>query len=304
MKYFFLMCLVIFTLLCCERAVLIEPAGITIDMEDDTVVFAQIGDFGDAGLAELRVSQLVKSWNPDFIISVGDNNYNHGEFSSIKSNISNYYGDYIYNFDAPVEYGCYGKAFEDKINRFFPTPGNHDADNKDGLVPYYNYFTLPGNEKYYKFTWGPLAIFSINTVENNLDEQRIWLENELLLSDKPFNIVFLHHPPYSSGPHGDSEFIQWDFEGVDVVFAGHDHVYERIRKLDTATPVYIVNGLGGRALNECINPHDPSLFSSYCYGSDYGAVKGIITSNSLQIDFYSAGSPEISIDGFTIVQGE
>ena len=40
-----------------------------------TIHFAVIGDYGDAGQAELDVANLVKSWNPDFIITTGDNNY-------------------------------------------------------------------------------------------------------------------------------------------------------------------------------------------------------------------------------------
>lgn len=286
-------------LVSCEKADLIEPAGIAIDMDDDTVIFAEIGDFGWFGKPEMSVSRLVKSWNPDFIISAGDNNYSDGEFNTLEYNISYFYGDYIYNYDAPSEYRCNGLAFRDRINRFFPTPGNHDSYNKNYLMPYYNYFTLPGNEKYYRFDWGPASFFSINTVEKNLDEQKSWLENELRGSEKPFKIVFLHHPPYSSGSHGDQPFIQWDFDNADVVFAAHDHIYQRIiKKNSTSDPVYIVNGLGGKALGNCVNPHDPSEFLEYCFGSDYGAVKGTITAERLELAFYSISSPDIPIDIF------
>jgi len=304
MKYAGLLFFILSIALSCEKPDLIEPPGITIDISDDTVVFAQIGDFGSAGTGELKVSQLVKSWNPDFIVSVGDNNYYNGDFESIEFNISYFYRDFIYNYDAPGEYRCNGRAFGDKINRFFPTPGNHDASGRDGLIPYYNFFTLPGNEKYYKFTWGSIAFFSINTVENNLEEQKNWLEHELIFSDKPFNIVFLHHPPYSCGPHGDNTFIQWDFNGADIVFAGHDHVYDRISKNRILGPLYVVNGVGGRALSDCVNSHDPADFTEYCYGSDYGAVKVTATSRSLQLEFYTVSSPDNPIDVYMLVLPE
>jgi len=300
MKYAWLFVVMLFMALSCERLDLINPPGITVDIEDDTTVFAQIGDFGSAGTAELKVSQMVKSWNPDLIISVGDNNYYNGLLETIQINVSSFYGDYIYNYDAPGEYRCNGTAFKECINRFFPTPGNHDSYNRDWLTPYYNFFTLPGNEKYYSFTWGPVSFFSINTVEKNPDEQKEWLESELELSDKSFNIVFLHHRPYSSGSHGDQGFIQWDFYtmGVDIVFAGHDHIYERLEKSGEPGLVYIVNGLGGRALSSCSNPHDPSLFEGFCYGSDYGAVKGTATSDRLKLEFFAIGSPDTPVDVF------
>ncbi len=52
-----------------------------------TVKFAVIGDYGKAGSPELAVSNLVKSWNPDFIITLGDNNYEYGEAATIDTNI-------------------------------------------------------------------------------------------------------------------------------------------------------------------------------------------------------------------------
>ena len=46
------------------------------------VKFAAIGDYGLAGPNELAVANLVKSWNPDFIITTGDNNYPAGKPTS------------------------------------------------------------------------------------------------------------------------------------------------------------------------------------------------------------------------------
>ncbi|PYV85585.1 MAG: alkaline phosphatase, partial [Acidobacteria bacterium] len=61
--------------------------------QSTTVRFAVIGDYGTAGQNELDVSSLVKSWNPDFIITVGDNNYPDGWASTIDRNIGQYYHD-------------------------------------------------------------------------------------------------------------------------------------------------------------------------------------------------------------------
>ncbi|MFZ1281825.1 MAG: hypothetical protein WAR59_13380, partial [Ignavibacteriaceae bacterium] len=67
------------------------------------VKFAAIGDYGLAGENELAVANLVKGWNPDFIVTLGDNNYPLGADSTIDQNIGQYYHDYIYPYK-----GTYG----------------------------------------------------------------------------------------------------------------------------------------------------------------------------------------------------
>jgi hypothetical protein len=64
------------------------------------------------------VASQVKGWKPDFILTVGDNNYPKGAASTIDRNIGQYYHDFIY----PCR-GRYGAGAA--INRFFPTLGNH-----------------------------------------------------------------------------------------------------------------------------------------------------------------------------------
>ena len=283
----------------CSKIDLISPIGFEINIEADSIVFGVIGDFGKAGEPEERVANLVKSWNPDFIITTGDNNYDKGELKTIESNISNYYGDFIYNFDAPAGYLCNGNAFEDGINRFFPSPGNHDASNKDKLRPYLNYFTLPQQETYYKFVWGPVSFYSLNSVDENIDEQKNWLERNLELSETPYNIVYFHHSPYSPGQHGNSEKMQWDFYSThaDIVLTGHDHIYSRIEKKGEEGLYYIVNGLGGKSLYNCnSSPLPEDEFDTFCYDANYGAIKATATFNKLMVEFYAVGQPADPID--------
>src|SRR6185503_8936631 len=102
----------------------------------DAVRFAIIGDYGWAGQPELDVSNLVHSWNPDFIITTGDNNYDLGAASTIDPNIGQYYHDFIYPYT-----GSYGPGAP--YNKFFPSLGNHDWYTA-GAAPYLSYFTLPG----------------------------------------------------------------------------------------------------------------------------------------------------------------
>src|SRR3982750_3175768 len=60
--------------------------------------FAVIGDYGSAGEAERDVANEVKSWNPDFIITAGDNNYENGSASTIDQNVGQYYHDFIHPY--------------------------------------------------------------------------------------------------------------------------------------------------------------------------------------------------------------
>lgn len=292
-----------FILIACSKLDRIEPEGYAVQIEADTIVFAQIGDYGYAGVPEYNVAQMVKSWSPDFIVSAGDNSYYQGKMESYINNVSQFYRDFIYNYDAPDDYKCNGKAFEDKVNRFFSSPGNHDANNKDKLMPYYNFFSLPGNESFYSFIWGPVTFYSLNSSGENSDIQKQWLEQEVKKCRTPFKVVFFHHPPYSTGAHGCYKEMQWDFYslGIDVIFTGHDHVYNRIEKVGEEGLFYIVNGLGGKGTSPCNEvPLSASLFNMFCYSNNYGAVKGTATQKQLIIEFYSIDSPVIAVDRLVI----
>ena len=85
----------------------------------DTIRFGVIGDFGSGSTSERDVANLVKSWSPDFIITVGDNNYPDGAASTIDGNIGQFYHSFIYPYS-----GSYGAGAA--TNRFFPSLGNHD----------------------------------------------------------------------------------------------------------------------------------------------------------------------------------
>jgi tartrate-resistant acid phosphatase type 5 len=203
--------------------------------------FAVIGDYGVDTQPARDVAALVASWRPDFILTTGDNNYPSGAAETIDRHIGALYHPFI----APYR-GSYGPGAT--VNRFFPSLGNHDW--LAGALPYLDYFSLPGNERYYDVEWGPVHIFALDSDPHEPDGvdkaslQARWLQNQLASSTACWNIVYMHHPPFSSGPHGSTPWMQWPYRswGADVVFAGHDHTYERI--YHDGLP-YIVNGLGG-----------------------------------------------------------
>jgi tartrate-resistant acid phosphatase type 5 len=205
--------------------------------------FAIIGDFGVSADTERHVAELVRAEQPDFIITLGDNNYPVGAAETIDANIGRFYSDFIHPYA-----GRYGKGASE--NRFFPSLGNHDWYTANAKA-YLDYFTLPGNERYYDFVRGDVHFFAIDSDEREPDGiesesvQARWLERQLKASKSAWQVVYMHHPPYSSGRHGSSTVLRWPYGawGADLVLAGHDHHYEH---LQVGGVTYLVNGLGGQ----------------------------------------------------------
>ena len=174
--------------------------------------FAVIGDYGSGEQQAADVAALVKSWNPEFIVTVGDNNYPVGAAETIDQNIGQFYHEYIFPYQG--QYGEGSSTF-----RFFPTLGNHDWDTQ-GAQPYLDYFTLPGNERYYDVTWGPVHIFALNSDSREPDGvgrssiQAQWLKERLAASTLPWKLVVMHVPVYSSGYVGWNRLDVMAFSGM------------------------------------------------------------------------------------------
>ena len=243
------------------------------------VRFAVIGDFGLDGEDEAKVADLVTSWKPDFVITTGDNNYFQGAASTIDQNIGKYYCQFIGNY--------LGKPGEGSpINRFWPSPGNHDWLTP-GLKPYTDYFTLPGNERYYDVARGLVHLYALDSDFSEPDGitedsvQAAWLQGALAASTACFNVVYFHHPPYSSGPHGSSFEMKWPFEawGADAVMAGHDHLYERF---EVGQIPYFTVGLGGASLYEFVTVIPETRMQ---YNAAYGALRVTADRHGMTFDF-------------------
>lgn len=257
----------------------------------ETTVLAAFGDYGVDDENELAVANLVKSWNPDGILALGDNNYETGSASTIDTNVGKYYADFIYPY-----IGSYDSSATE--NKFWPVLGNHDLDTSNGQ-PYLDYFPQPINQRYYDTVIGNVHIFALNSGYNTAgtmvetagndgsSAQATWLRNRLLKSTAKWKIVILHHPPYTNGSSYTPGYtaLRWPFEewGVDAVLSGHSHVYERIEKGSTNFP-YIVAGTGGKTLDTFIgSPVDQAIG----YNAMHGALKITATCSTLAIEFYN-----------------
>ncbi len=111
---------------------------------------------------------------------------------------------------------------------FFAALGNHDDQNQR----FYKPFNMNG-ERYHTFKKGSVRFFVLDS--NYMDPDQVkWIERELQASGSDWKIPYFHHPLYSSGQHGSQVELRAIIEpmfvkhGVDVVFAGHEHFYERV----------------------------------------------------------------------------
>jgi 3',5'-cyclic AMP phosphodiesterase CpdA len=90
-------------------------------------------------------------------------------------------------------------------------------------------------ERFYAFTKGDARFFVLDS--NYMDQEQLkWLEDQLSRSNDRWKIAYFHHPLYSSGGrHGSEVDLRASIEplflkyGLDIVFAGHEHFYERIK---------------------------------------------------------------------------
>lgn len=256
--------------------------------------FVVIGDFGSGDANAAAVAALVLAWGPEFILTTGDNNYPSGAAETIDANVGQFYAGFIGGYQ-----GGYGEGSE--VNRFFPVLGNHDWDTP-GAQPYLDYFSLPGNERYYDFVWGPVHFFMLDSDSREPDgigrssRQAAWLQARLAVSSAPWQVVVMHHPPYSSSQSGDNPPVQWPFAewGVDLLLAGHAHVYERL-ELDGLT--HITNGLGG-GTRYYFGPTRPG--SQVRFREAHGALFLTATPGEIHIEFLTVTGE--TVDTMTLLQ--
>ena len=277
-----------------RRALPIEHLERRVLLSD--VTLAVIGDYS-AGQGAHDVSQLVKGWNPSFVVTTGDNNYPAGSAATIDANV----GQYYHSFIAPYR-GTYGAGAADGVNHFFPALGEHDWLTA-GAQPYLNYFTLPNNERYYTVQQENVGIFILDSSAQEPDGnsatsiQAQWLHNALAASTAKWKLVFCFNPPFSSGANGDTPIMQWPFKdwGATAVISGHDQDYERIT---TGGLTYFVDGLGGQGK---LAFNAPVSGSQLRFADDFGAMRIDASDTALHCQFVSASGKVV--DDYTIGTG-
>jgi len=132
----------------------------------------------------------------------------------------------------------------------FGVIGNHEWK----CNRYYEIFSLPNNEMWYSFDYGPCHFTILDNYEPwNVDSSQYeWLEDDLSSTDLPFKFVCFHEPIYCSGGHSPRTDVRAVWEpifnnyNVTLVFQSHCHYYQRTNDINGT--IYIVSGGAGAPL--------------------------------------------------------
>ena len=216
--------------------------------------FAALGDSGDGSQNQKDVATRLLQVQPDLVVHTGDMIYPEASYDGLETKFFQIYKDLL------------------KSTWFAPTMGNHDVTYNNGKS-FTDVFVNPPNgtsqnELYYSFDYGNAHFvvlnnyFSMNTVGS---VQYNWLAADLAASTQFWKFVFFHVPAYASNssqqPRDDAKTVQnlvplFEQYGVDMVFSGHWHYYERMKPLlggqvstiEAGGVVYLVTGGGGAGL--------------------------------------------------------
>lgn len=217
---------------------------------DTTVRAVALGDMGFRTVDQAAVLAQLLQTPAELALLTGDIAYPYGRAEELDDNVFSVYAPLMARLP------------------FFPAAGNHDYLT-DGGAPLRAAFALPGGggERWYAIDWGPLHVAVLDS-ERLVAEQLAWLEADLAAARaarRPWSIVLVHRPPYTSGIHGPDlgtlVLLHPIFarHHVPLVLAGHDHDYERTVPIDGVT--YLITGGGGRGTYP-ITPGPISAFAA------------------------------------------
>jgi 3',5'-cyclic AMP phosphodiesterase CpdA len=214
-----------------------QPPGdpvIELPLTEGSLRIAVMGDSGTGGSAQYQLAVTMARFQERFpfmsVLMMGDNLYGSEDAE-----------DYESKFERPY------KELLDRGVKFYASLGNHDEPSQR----HYRNFNM-GGRAYYSFKLGEQDARFFALDSNYMDKEQLeWLRDELSKSEERWKICFFHHPIYSSGGrHGPDlalrEYVEPLFleYGVDVVFTGHEHFYERIKPQHGI--VYFVSGGAGK----------------------------------------------------------
>ena len=226
-----LLALVSFGLLC---ALSLAPRAqdLTLPNKPDSVKFLAMGDNGTGDQAQFEVAVQMTRWHVkfpfDMAIMLGDNMYGSQEPR-----------DFVLKFEQPY------KPLLDAGVKFYASLGNHDNPTNKS----YKHYNM-GGKLYYTYNKKNVRFFALDS--NYLDPPEIqWIEQQLKDSRSDWKICYFHHPLYSDGGrHGSETDLRQTLEplfvkyGVNVVYSGHDHIYERLKPQRGI--YYFVSGAAGQ----------------------------------------------------------
>jgi Calcineurin-like phosphoesterase len=210
---------------------------IKLPLQDKSVRFAIIGDSGTGDQGQYQVAKELEAYRQaagfNGVLMLGDNIYGAHDPR-----------DFAQKFELPY------KPLLDAGVKFYASLGNHDDPNIERL---YKPFNMNG-ERYYTFKNGDVQFYALDS--NYMDPQQLqWFEQNLRNSSAKWKICFFHHPLYNDGKsHGPDLDLRsqltplFKLYGVNVVFSGHEHAYERIKPEDNV--YYFILGSSGKLVHD------------------------------------------------------
>ena len=207
-----------------------------------SVRFAVIGDAGTGDRPQYEVGAQMTAARArlpfEFVVMLGDNLYGRQQPA-----------DFAEKFERP-----YAALLQAGVP-FYAALGNHDEPDNRG----YRGFNMNG-ARYYSYVRGHVRFVVLDT--NTLDRAQVtWLETTLRDATEDWKICYFHHPLYSDGRrHGPNVELRVVLEpilvryGVSVVFAGHEHIYERVVPQKGIT--HFVQGASGQLRRGGVAPSD------------------------------------------------
>ena len=198
----------------------------------DSVKFSAIGDNGTGDRPQYEIAdqmtKLQSTFPFDLVIMLGDNMYG-GQRPA----------DFVKKFEEPY------KTLLGRNVKFQASLGNHDRPENVNYGPY----NMNG-QRYYTYVRKNVRFFALDSTL--MDRKQLdWLDAALKDSREDWKIPYFHHPLYSNASrHGSSVDLRLLLEpiflkyGVQVVFSGHDHVYERLKPQKGI--YYFVSGAAGQ----------------------------------------------------------
>jgi 3',5'-cyclic AMP phosphodiesterase CpdA len=230
---------------------------IRLPLEQNSIRFAVIGDSGTGDREQYDVAKRMEAYRQatrfDFVIMLGDNIYG-----------SHAPQDFARKFEQPY------KPLLDAGVKFYASLGNHDDPSDESLYKPFNM----GGQRYYAFRKGQVAFFALDS--NYFDPKQLeWFDQNLKSSQGTWKICFFHHPLYNDGRHHGPDLDLrtqlvplFQRYGVNAVFSGHEHVYQRMKPENNI--YYFVLGNSGKLMT-----HD--------FRANGERVKGFDTDQSFMI---------------------
>lgn len=238
--------------------------SLTTATEDGGFTFTMYGDQGVTPHAR-AVTDATIAADPDLHLIAGDTSYAEGD---------------------PAIWDAYFEQQEPLFSTVatMAVVGNHEYDAPGpGARGFEARWAMPGNEYWYSFDYQNVHFVCVDAngetiTEGKAGDELTWLERDLAQAqaaraagDIDWIIVIQHQPLYSSEDSRRNNVLaiaalepMYQRYGVDVLLAGHNHMYERSLPMVGGTPtndqqrysreqigfMQVVNGAGGNGLYE------------------------------------------------------